>query len=97
MSSSAADVGGGSGGDSAKATDQWVDVNGVATRVLCWGRPIDDRGGLGLKRVILCVCGNPGVTEFYERFLQQIYRALKVPVWIVSHAGKIIIAYRSIF
>lgn len=76
----------------AKATELWVDINGVATRVLCWGQPIDESGnGKGLDRVVLCVCGNPGVSEFYEKFLQEVYKELKVPVWITSHAGTIFI------
>jgi len=77
-------------GCNVKATDLWIDVNGVATRVLCWGQPINDEDDdkHKLKRVVLCVCGNPGVTEFYEKFLQEIYRTLNVPVWVLSHAGK---------
>lgn len=77
------------GGCSAKATDQWIDVNGVATRVLCWGQPIDQDSGHGPERVVLCVCGNPGITEFYEKFLQEVHRALNVPVWVLSHAGMV--------
>lgn len=72
---------------SVKARDLWVDVNGVATRVLCWGKPIDEDNKHELKRLVLCVCGNPGVTEFYEKFLQEVYRILNVPVWVLSHAG----------
>jgi hypothetical protein len=74
-------------GCSVKATDLWVDVNGVATRVLCWGQPIDEDNKHELKRIVLCVCGNPGITEFYEKFLQEVYRTLNVPVWVLSHAG----------
>ncbi|XP_027837933.2 lipid droplet-associated hydrolase isoform X1 [Aphis gossypii] len=74
-------------GRSMKATDLWVDVNGVATRVLCWGQSINDDNRHELKRVVLCVCGNPGITEFYEKFLQEVYRTLNVPVWVLSHAG----------
>lgn len=85
-STAAADVAAVSADRSAKATDLWVSVNGVATRVLCWGQPIDENSA-GPGRLVLCVCGNPGVTEFYERFLQEVYRALNVPVWVVSHAG----------
>lgn len=77
------------GGCSVKPTDLWVDVNGVATRVLCWGRPIDQDSGHGPERVVLCVCGNPGITEFYEIFLQEVHRALNVPVWVLSHAGTV--------
>lgn len=80
--------------DGAKATESWVEVNGVATRVLCWGQPIDENGdSKDLNRVVLCVCGNPGISEFYEKFLQEVYKALKVPVWITSHAGTIFIFY----
>jgi len=74
-------------GYSVKARDLWVEVNGVATRVLCWGKPIDEVNKHELKRLVLCVCGNPGVTEFYEKFLQEVYRILNVPVWVLSHAG----------
>jgi len=84
MSSTTADD---NSGRSVKATDLWVDVNGVATRVLCWGQSIDDDNRQELKRVVLCVCGNPGITEFYEKFLQEVYRTLNVPVWVLSHAG----------
>jgi len=75
------------GKDGAKATESWVDVNGVATRVLCWGQPIDDDISRGPDRVVLCVCGNPGLVEFYEKFLREVHRGLDVPVWVLSHAG----------
>jgi len=74
-------------GCSVKAKDLWVEVNGVATRVLCWGQSIDEDNKHELKRVVLCVCGNPGVSEFYEKFLQEVYRILNIPVWVLSHAG----------
>lgn len=74
--------------DGAKPADLWVDANGVATRVLCWGQPIDENDNdRNPKKLVLFVCGNPGITEFYEKFLQEIHRALDVPVWVVSHAG----------
>lgn len=72
-----------------KVTDLWIDVNGVATRVLCWGQPIDLNGSHDLKKVVICVCGNPGLSGFYRRFLFEIHRALNIPVWVLSHAGKI--------
>lgn len=85
-------------GCSVKARDLWVDVNGVATRVLCWGQSIDEDNKHDLKRVVLCVCGNPGVTEFYEKFLQEVYRVLNVPVWVLSHAGtKYVITFFFLF
>ncbi|KAK7862854.1 hypothetical protein R5R35_008453 [Gryllus longicercus] len=63
-----------------------VEVNGVATYVATWGAWIED--DLSNHRdLIVCIPGNPGVTGYYEEFLETLYCSLNIPVWIVSHAG----------
>ncbi|GLH05871.1 Lipid droplet-associated hydrolase [Gryllus bimaculatus] len=63
-----------------------VKVNGVPTYVATWGAWIED----DLKNhqnLIVCISGNPGVTSFYNEFLETLYGTLDMPVWILSHAG----------
>ncbi|XP_050419576.1 lipid droplet-associated hydrolase [Adelges cooleyi] len=69
------------------ATDHWLEVNGVATRVLCCGRSVAADGDKPIDRLLVFVCGNPGVTVFYERFLEELHKATGIPAWVVSHAG----------
>lgn len=78
-------------GDIVKPTDLWIEVNGMPTRVLCWGQALEEEisNSRDLKKLVLCVCGNPGITEFYEKFLLEVYKSLRVPVWVISHAGTI--------
>lgn len=66
----------------------YVYLNDVPTRVVTWGKWIEepfteDEG----KELILCIPGNPGVTKFYENFLQTVYDKVKTPIWIVGHSG----------
>lgn len=66
----------------------WIIVNEVPTHILTWGGwiegPIPDGDS-----IIVCISGNPGVTPFYNKFLASIHQQIGVPVWILSHAGKI--------
>lgn len=69
---------------------QWVNVNGMPTRMsYCGLSPEEISNNSHLKKLVLCICGNPGLTEFYEKFIQKIHQSLRVPVWVISHAGKI--------
>jgi hypothetical protein len=36
---------------------------------------------------ILFVLGNPGLTGYYEEFVESLHKFVNMPVWIVSHAG----------
>lgn len=67
----------------------WVVVNEMPTHVETWGGWIEDPAIKDSKELLICVSGNPGVTEFYSHFLSLIHSTLKIPVWIISHAGKI--------
>ncbi|XP_050541631.1 lipid droplet-associated hydrolase [Daktulosphaira vitifoliae] len=69
-----------------KATIDWIEVNGVATRVLCCGQRITETGKKPDK-LVLFICGNPGVTLFYKRFLEKLYRTTGITCWVLSHAG----------
>nr|XP_018908441.1 PREDICTED: lipid droplet-associated hydrolase isoform X1 [Bemisia tabaci] len=65
----------------------WVVVNEMPTHVETWGGWIEDPAIKDSKELLICVSGNPGVTEFYSHFLSLIHSTLKIPVWIISHAG----------
>lgn len=65
-----------------------MEVNGVPTKVITWGKWIGDKFGPDdPKDLIICIPGNPGVTGFYTVFLQTIYEKVGYPVWLVGHAG----------
>lgn len=66
----------------------YVDINGVPTRVITYGRWIEESAPQGAPQdIVVCIPGNPGVTEFYVEFLEIIHQRLGLPVWIVGHAG----------
>lgn len=63
----------------------YVEISGVRTKVTTWGRSLTEaRPG---EDLVLLIPGNPGVTRFYNMFLQTIYERVRVPVWAVGHAG----------
>lgn len=66
--------------------EDWIMVNNVPTRILTWGTWVED-----LKddeNLVFVITGNPGVVDFYEQFLEELHKNLKMPVWAVGHAGK---------
>lgn len=68
--------------------DHWLEVNKVPTRVLIWGVDLKDLT-TEVTELFLCISGNPGVTEYYVTFLESLQARTGVPVWMISHAGKI--------
>ena len=38
--------------------------------------------------VILVIPGNPGAIEFYDRFIEQLFKECRVPIFGISHAGQ---------
>ena len=66
--------------------DDWLAVDGVPTKFLTWGTWVED---LRDEDVVLMITGNPGITEFYLQFLNELHKLLKIPIWAVSHAGKL--------
>ncbi|KAF5289724.1 hypothetical protein FQA39_LY03641 [Lamprigera yunnana] len=66
----------------------YVDIYGIPTRVMTWGRWIEETPYTSEPEdIILCIPGNPGVTKFYVEFLRKIHEELGYTVWILSHAG----------
>lgn len=66
----------------------YVDINGVPTRVITYGRWIEESVPEDAPPdIVVCIPGNPGVTEFYIEFLQTLHEQLRFPVWIIGHAG----------
>ncbi|KAK9509482.1 hypothetical protein O3M35_006792 [Rhynocoris fuscipes] len=63
----------------------WITVNGVPTRVKTWGGWIED--DLEVDSLILFIPATPGVTDFYDKFLETLYLNLRIPVWVIGHAG----------
>ena len=39
--------------------------------------------------MLMFIPGNPGVIGFYDVFLEELYRLLKVPIVGISHGGNI--------
>ncbi|TRY73626.1 hypothetical protein TCAL_03324 [Tigriopus californicus] len=71
---------------------QFVQVSGgLTTRVLTLGTPITEahHSASALKRLILVIPGNPGLSSYYEDFMRTLYHGLdeSVPVWAVGHFG----------
>lgn len=65
--------------------DHWVEVNKVPTRVLTWGADLNDLSGV--KELVLCIPGNPGLTGYYVTFLESLHARSGVPAWMITHAG----------
>ncbi|XP_045493859.1 lipid droplet-associated hydrolase [Colias croceus] len=58
-------------------------LNSVETSLLIWDNPFDTNG----KDVILCVTGNPGVTDFYIEFAAELYQSHSMPICVIGQAG----------
>jgi len=43
----------------------------------------------GRDTVIVFIPGNPGIIEFYDSFLQQLYENCGIPIFGVSYAGRL--------
>ncbi|XP_033727354.1 lipid droplet-associated hydrolase-like [Pecten maximus] len=69
---------------------EFVPLNGVSTHILKCGvwpqtsTPTD-------RLLFLIIPGNPGVIQYYERFMERLFRANEggIPVWGVSHTGHV--------
>lgn len=66
-----------------------VELNGVRTKVVTWGRWIEEspKRGNGPQDIILFITGNPGLTRFYNVFLQSLHQQTGIAVWAIGHAG----------
>lgn len=62
---------------------QYVTLNNVKTHLVTWGDPIENEG----CDVIICITGNPGITDFYIDFGAELYDSTGFPVCIIGQAG----------
>lgn len=70
---------------------EFVTINRVPLRIDSWGGYMPSKIEAKLQEkpneLILVIPGNPGVTKFYEKFLNHLYELTKKPIWIMSHGG----------
>lgn len=63
-----------------------VTLNKVPTIVKTWGRWIEETGPEN-ENIVLLISGNPGLTGYYDHFLQRIHDKLGYTCWSLGHAG----------
>ncbi|XP_067647768.1 lipid droplet-associated hydrolase [Eurosta solidaginis] len=70
-----------------KMKEAFVNIRGVPTHIITWGRWIEDP--VDVQEIVLCIPGNPGLVGFYLEFLEELYKQLeeKIPIWIIGHMG----------
>lgn len=71
---------------------EFVPLHGIMTHVLKYGN--SDQS----KYLYLIIPGNPGIIDYYDRFMQVLYRNCdqKIPVWGISHAGHVTVPNKSL-
>ncbi|XP_066145633.1 lipid droplet-associated hydrolase [Euwallacea fornicatus] len=66
--------------------EAFVDINGIMTKVVTFGRWIEESPG-NTNEIIILLPGNPGVNSFYNEFAKALYEKTEIPVWCLGHAG----------
>ncbi|XP_021347211.1 lipid droplet-associated hydrolase-like [Mizuhopecten yessoensis] len=71
-------------------TREFVPLNGVTTHIVKCGYWLQTSTPTN-RLLFLIIPGNPGVIQYYERFMECLYWASEgeVPVWGVSHTGHV--------
>lgn len=66
-------------------TGQWVNIRDVPTRVVTWGKRLDEPFD-SKKEVVLFVTGNPGIAGFYSYFLASLHSMLdgSKPIYLIG-------------
>ncbi|CAB3256376.1 unnamed protein product [Arctia plantaginis] len=64
-------------------SNEYVSLNHVQTHLITWGNPFNCGG----QDVIICVTGNPGITDFYIDFGSQLNKNTELPVCVIGQAG----------
>jgi len=59
-----------------------VNINNILSWV-SYINPIETES----EYVIIFIPGNPGIIEFYDRFLEEIYKRCQIPVFGLSYPG----------
>ncbi|XP_037071504.1 lipid droplet-associated hydrolase-like, partial [Pollicipes pollicipes] len=64
----------------------FVYISGVPNLVITYGQWITD---CTASEVVLVIPGNPGLIEYYDKFMATLYQELggDIPVWGISHGG----------
>ncbi|XP_072028862.1 lipid droplet-associated hydrolase-like isoform X2 [Amphiura filiformis] len=81
-------------------TSHFIHVDGIPTKVIKVDGQSTGIGNGGVRGCIerytsnvifLIIPGNPGIPDFYELFMETIFKAsnCQVPVWAIAHAGHI--------
>lgn len=66
----------------------FVTVNQVPTKILTWGKWIEESfRDNERKEVVIVMTGNPGIVDYYELFCETIHSKTGLPVWCIGHAG----------
>lgn len=56
--------------------DNYVEINGIPTRILTLGKWIEEPFQKDEKELILCITGNPGLVGFYTNFATSLFSNL---------------------
>lgn len=70
---------------------EFVQIDGVTTHVLKCGKLHNHQTNHHSQLLFLIIPGNPGIPEFYEQFMEQLYKITgwTIPVWTLGHAGHV--------
>ncbi|CAH2231651.1 jg19470 [Pararge aegeria aegeria] len=60
----------------------YIRLNGVQTPLITWGDPISNN-----ENVIICITGNPGISDFYIEFASELFKSMSIPICVIGHAG----------
>lgn len=67
--------------------EAFVPLNQIPTKIVTWGRWIDDPKPDKPTDIVIFIPGNPGITNFYKTFLQTVHEKASWPVWMIGHTG----------
>lgn len=63
-------------------------INKVQSHLITWGTPFNSKG----SDVIICITGNPGITDFYQEFGANLHENTKLPVCIIGKVYSFILS-----
>ncbi|XP_023935786.2 lipid droplet-associated hydrolase [Bicyclus anynana] len=60
----------------------YKNLNKIQTPLITWGDPFTNT-----ENVLICITGNPGISDFYIDFGSELYKSMLMPVCVIGHAG----------
>lgn len=66
--------------------DEFISVGSTPTHIATWGIGKTEEIQK-CEELVLLIPGNPGLIGYYNEFLDTIYKTLKMPLCVISHAG----------